>query len=437
MAPETDTTQVGSYFIANYPPFSAWTADAIPEVEKALAHEFSGDTPLGLYLHVPFCRLRCKFCYYKVYTDKNSGDVERYVTALDNEAALHASRPALRDRPLDFVYFGGGTPSYLSRGALESLVEHLRRRFSWDAIQELTFECEPGTLTRAKLEGVRAIGATRLSFGVEHFDDHVLEVNGRAHRSAEIYRAYGWAREVGFDQINVDLIAGMVGETEEKWIRTVEETLKLEPDGVTIYQMELPHNAVFAREARDTGAAPAIAPWETKRRWVAEAFRVFEEAGYEVTSTTTVARPRPGRSSDFLYREALWKGADLLGLGVASFSHLSGVHFQNAGSWEEYLQMVERGVLPLHRAYALSPRERLIREMILQLKLGHIDAGYFRSKFGVNIGNEFASAFSSLVEEGHATIDGDAITLSRDGLLQVDGLLPRFFEPRFRNVRYS
>src|SRR5205085_11897393 len=130
---------------------------------------------------------------------------------------LYAQVPALAGRSLDFVYFGGGTPSFLSTKQLELLVDRMTAIAPWDTAREITFECEPGTLTEAKLAAIRRLGVTRLSLGVENFDDHILEINGRAHRSAEIERAYRYARSLEFPQINIDLIAGMLGETPENW----------------------------------------------------------------------------------------------------------------------------------------------------------------------------------------------------------------------------
>ena len=127
----------------------------------------------------------------------------------------------------------------------------------------------------------------------------------------------------------------------------------------------------------------------------------------------------------------------MIGTGVASFSHFGGVHFQNLDRWDDYIESVRGGVLPIARALPVSDHQRLIRELILQLKLGAIDASYFRSKFNVEIGEVFAEAWASLEKEGFATIAGDEFRLTRAGLLRVDGLLPRFFEPQFRNVRYT
>ena len=204
-------TEVGSYFVSNYPPFSTWSPDHVPAAIEALNSAAKPNTPLGLYLHIPFCRKRCKFCYFRVYTDKNADEVETYLDALSREIALYASdREGFKGRQFEFVYFGGGTPSFLSNDQLKRIIERISQHWTWEAAKEVTFECEPGTLKESKLQAIKSIGVTRLSLGVEHFDDEVLSINGRAHKSPEIFRAYQWAREVGFPQINIDLIAGML-----------------------------------------------------------------------------------------------------------------------------------------------------------------------------------------------------------------------------------
>lgn len=433
---EKKKTEVGSYFVANYPPFSTWSRDHLPATREMLASAAPRPAPpLGLYLHIPFCRKRCKFCYFRVYTDKNSRDVETYLDGLTREIALYRDQPRLAGREFEFVYFGGGTPSFLSEEQLKRLIERINRSWRWDAAREVTFECEPGTLKRSKLEAIKAIGVTRLSLGVEHTEDEILEANGRAHRSAETARAYEWAREVGFQQVNIDLIAGMVGDTDKKWSAAIAKTLEMAPDSLTIYQMELPFNTVFSKEARAVGNDDLVADWATKRRWVEQAFQLFESAGYVVSSGYTLVKPGP--HAKFVYRDSLWHGADMVGTGVASFSHVGGVHFQNLDQWDEYLAATQRGELPIQRALPVSDRQRLIRELVLQTKLGHVDASYFRGKFGVEITLEFAAAYADLRENGYAEIHGDDIRLSRNGLLRVDALLPAFFEPEFRGVRYT
>jgi oxygen-independent coproporphyrinogen III oxidase len=434
--PAPHETTVGNYFVSNYPPFSFWEPQRVPEAFAALDRPPLAGTPLGVYLHIPFCRKRCHFCYFRVYTDKDSAAIAGYLNLAVRELEEYVARPFLGGRKPQFVYFGGGTPSFLSETQLRSLVGSMKALLPWDAAEEVTFECEPGTLTDHKLKTIRELGVTRLSLGVENFSDHILEINGRAHRSREIRRAYHFARELEFPQINIDLIAGMVEETEENWRDCIRQTLGLAPDSVTIYQMEIPYNTQIYQEMRAQGklAAP-VADWETKRRWVAEAFAELEKAGYVVGSAYTAVRD-PARTR-FVYRDSLWQGADLLGLGVASFSHIGGTHFQNQHDFEPYLADLRAGRLPIYRALTPSNDERLIRELVLQMKLGRVNHRHLAEKYGVDVLARFSGPIARLRSPGHLHLEGDWLRLSREALLQVDRLVHEFFLPEHREARYA
>ena len=425
---------VGNYFVANYPPFSFWKPELVGDFAAALERPPDRSTPLGVYLHIPFCRKRCHFCYYKVYTDRDSAEIRAYVDALLDELRLYARKPFIGDRKASFVYFGGGTPSYLSVEQLRHLTEGMKALLPWDSAEEVTFEAEPGTLTEHKLRAIRALGVTRLSLGVENFDDRVLEVNGRAHHSREIHRSYQAARDLGFPQINIDLIAGMLEETDQNWRSAVRQTIEMAPDSVTIYQMEIPFNTTIYRRMKAEGkfTVPA-ADWETKRRWVDEAFAALEKAGYTIASAyTAVKDPSATR---FVYRDRLWAGADLLSLGVSSFGIINGTHYQNQHDSGPYLEQLRAGRLPVYRALTPTGQERFVRELILQLKLGRVSRGYFREKFGEDICDRFARPLEALRGQGFLSLDGDRVSLSRAGLLRVDHLLHEFFLPEHRNAR--
>ena len=430
-------TTAGNYFVANYPPFAFWKPEFIPQFETALATRKSDSiTPLGVYTHIPFCRKRCHFCYFKVYTDKDSSEVRGYLDALLKELTVYAGKPVISGRKPKFVYFGGGTPSYLSPDQLKFLTDGMKRLLPWDEVEEVTFEAEPGTLTDHKLQAIRDLGVTRLSLGIEHFDDHILEINGRAHRSKEIARAYAFAREIGFPQVNIDLIAGMVEETDEKWRETVAKSVALRPDSVTIYQMEVPFNTGIYQQMKTDGKLVApVADWETKRGWVDYAYREFEKIGYTVTSGTTVVRD-PAKVK-FLYREGLFNGADILSIGVASFGHLNGAHYQNHHEFQPYVDAVNAGKQPVYRAYTPSADECYIREFILGLKLGSVSAQHYTRKFGHDPREHFAAPLATLKDWGYLTNGGDRIGVTRDGLLQIDRLLHEFFQPEHNTGRYA
>ena len=431
-----DQTTAGNYFVSNYPPYSYWNADAVSQAREALDRPPRPGAPLGIYLHIPFCRKRCHFCYFKVYTGKDAGEIDRYLDAVVRELTLYGPKPFIGGRKPSFVYFGGGTPSYISTRQLSHLVDAMKRLFPWDQAEEITFECEPGTITEGKLEILKQIGVTRLSLGIENFDERILEANGRAHGAREIDASYRFARAIGFPQINIDLIAGLMGETEENWRDCVRKTVAMLPNSVTIYQMEVPYNTTISKEMRVLGQDVApVASWPAKRRWVDYAFRELEKAGYTIASAYTAVLD-PERTK-FLYRDLLWTGADMMGLGVASFSHVNGTHFQNEHDWDPYIDRLHRGELPIYRALTPNDEERMIREFILQMKLGHVRTEYFERKFGVDVRQRFAAPLGHLADEGFLRMEPDDLLLNRDGLLQVDRLLHDFFLPQHRGARYS
>ena len=434
-SPPPEPPEVGNLFVANYPPFSFWTGEELPRVQAALAAPPRPGTDFGLYLHLPFCRKRCKFCYFRVFTEMDSAAINRYLAALGQEVEIYAGLPATAGRRPRFVYFGGGTPSMLSVRQLSGLVERIRRAMPWDGVEEVTFECEPGTLTRSKLVAVRDFGVTRLSLGVENFDDEILRANGRAHLSAEIYRVLPWIAEMGFEQLNIDLIAGLVGESWETWRESVRKTIEIAPDSVTIYQLEVPYNTELSKSVQGGSLGQPLSDWQTRRAWQQYAFDQLGEAGYELSSAyTLVRRDKP---CHFVYRDAVWHGCDMLGTGISSFSHVNGCHFQNTATWGQYLADMESGRLPLERGFVPSRRELLTREVALQLKLGRLDAAYFQAKFGVDVRVEFAAAWERLRRRGMLEPRTDRIEVTADGLLRVDQLLPELYDERYRNARYT
>ena len=433
---ESTKTEVGSYFISNYPPFSQWKSELLGEIDTALQQPPAVDTPLGLYLHIPFCRKRCKFCYFKVFTEKNAKEIETYVSALSREIELVSKLPVMGGRPFRFVYFGGGTPSFLSSKQLVSLVDRLRANINWDQAEEVTFECEPGTLQENKIKTLKELGVTRLSLGVENFTDKILEENGRAHLSKQVFQAWDWIKAADFPNVNIDLISGMVGETWDNWKDNIRQAIEFSPESVTIYQMELPFNTVYSADILGNKIETPVADWNMKRDWLNYAFDEFLNAGYHISSGYTVVKD-PDKVN-FSYRDNLWQGSDLLATGIASFGHVGGVHYQNKPKWEDYTSdLLERNELPLGRAYQPTAYQALIRELILNMKKGYLDVAYFQDKFSVDITEKFKSQFAEHQANEMLSVSPQRIELTRQGLLQVDGLLPAFFEPEHQGVRYT
>jgi len=197
----------------------------------------------------------------------------------------------------------------------------------------------------------------------------------------------------------------------------------------------LPFNAVYSKEILSGRMDKYVADWKTKREWHHYAFEQFVAAGYEISSAYTVVKK--GKTCKFVYRDAVWHGSDMIGTGVASFSHVGGVHFQNVASWDEYIGSLHANQLPLNRAFPTTPQERLTREMILQLKVGKIKPAHFQQKFNADILEMFGPIYQKLQDEGMLIFNGDEVRLTRKGLLRVDGLLPEFYDPQYQNARYT
>jgi oxygen-independent coproporphyrinogen-3 oxidase len=218
-------------------------------------------------------------------------------------------------------------------------------------------------------------------------------------------------------------------------MESLERIIQMNPDSVTIYQLELPLNTPLYRALGKSVPAGSLATWEVKRTRLANGFARLEAAGYQLRSAYTAAHfPQHQR---FVYQDAQYHGADLLGIGASAFSYIDGIHGQNLTSLEAYLQRLGESRLAVERAYVLNDDERLIREFVLQLKLGWVNGNNFREKFHIDIFERFAGPIAHFAKQGLLARNGDELALTREGLLRVDRMLPAFYLPEHQHVRYS
>jgi oxygen-independent coproporphyrinogen-3 oxidase len=434
-APPLTEPVAGNYFVATYPPFFYWNelgAEPVLEALNSTAAEPT-ETPLGLYIHVPFCEKRCEFCCYLSYDDQPR-QVEQYLGALTRELALYTRTPALAGRKPSFVYIGGGTPSLLSTSQAVKLVNWLQNLLPWSEAREVTFELAPRSVTPRKAQALRDAGVTRVSLGVQELDDKILKKNGRVHLVADVERAYESLREAGFQVVNLDLLAGLLGQTDESFVRSLEGIIEMEPESVTIYQMEIPFHSRLYQSVSDGRLEEEPPDWMAKRERVGRGLARLEEAGYNVRSGYAAVRD-PERHR-FVYQEEQFQGADILGIGASSYSYLDGLHFQNASSLIGYLEALTKDQLPVWRSHMLTREERLVREFILQLKLGQVSREWFNAKFGVDVLRRFEHPLLRFVRKDYVHIQKDTISATRAGLLRIDRLLPSFYLPDHQGARF-
>jgi oxygen-independent coproporphyrinogen-3 oxidase len=436
---DDDEPLAGNYFVAVYPPFSAWQPLGRSEIEKEIGAACREIPPSeaaawGLYIHIPYCERRCNYCYYLSFPRARREELARYADHLAREASLYAALPRFANHPPRFVYFGGGTPSLLGAEELTTLLDELRARLSWGEVEEITFECSPKSINRQKLGILHAAGVNRISLGVQQLDDEVLRLSGRIHLVADVERAAAEIRAFDFAEVNMDLIAGLPGQTDASFTSGLERTIALAPDCVTIYQLEVPGNTPLYRSLGDQEVSAALADWETKRQRVAGAFRMLEQHGYRIRNAYSAVRGE--RHRRFTYTEEQYRGADLIGLGLSSFSYIDGVHFQNTTSLNDYFEAISQSRLPVVRGCRLSREEQMVREFVLQLKLGSASRRYFEGKFGIDPVTRFSDALCELASSGWLTWNDAEIRLTTSGLVRVDRLLPAFYLKQHRTCSY-
>jgi oxygen-independent coproporphyrinogen-3 oxidase len=413
-------------FIASYPPFESLQPSGV---------DAAWEKPhFGLYVHLPYCRKRCTFCFYKVYTNRNAKPMDRYLEAVLQEIDAYGQRGDLRDRPVDTIYFGGGTPTTLSDDQLRELADRLKANFNISPNVEWTSESEPGTLSEEKVATLREIGVTRLSMGVQTMDDDLLHKNGRSHSSEWVYRALAWARKYDFPVINLDLMSGILDETMDTWDASLQKFIELEIEHISIYRMEVYKNTLlYAAGYTGPGVGGIPTNEEELELWL-HAVDKLEGAGYlQTTGHSFVRRVE----DDHIQRNELWgNSGELLGMGVSSYGYLNGTVFQNTSDWGTYVGKVTNGESPVARGLKLNSRQKMARDLILGLKVLKLNRPAFRRRHGFDVLDLWAPQVEALVNDGLLEVTPEAIEVTRKARPYVDVVCSVFYLPEHAEWKF-
>jgi putative oxygen-independent coproporphyrinogen III oxidase len=413
-------------FIAGYPPF---------EYLELGDNDKMWEKPrFGLYLHLPYCRKRCTFCFYKVYTNRHLLPMEDYLTALHREIERYGSIPAIRGRTVNTIYFGGGTPTTLSIEQMTALAAKLRENFTISPDVEWTVEGEPATLDADKARTLREIGVTRLSIGVQSFNDTLLDRNGRSHGVEHAFRAVELARANKFPVINIDLMSGMIDETPETWDRTLDTLMGIRPEHVSIYRMEIYKNTLLYAAGYTGPGVGGIPTDEEELALWRRAVERLEAAGYtQVAGHAFILKPE----HNHWHRVDMWSTGELLGMGVSSFSYLNGCVFQNSSKWDEYVGAATAGRSAVKRSVRLNSKGIMAREVVLGFKLFRIDRAMFQRRHGFDPVELYRARIDQLEREGLVVVNDDAIELTRRGRDYVDLICALFYLPEHTEKRFA
>ncbi len=407
LAHATHLTPSRRDFLTNYPHFQQWKA-----IDPTLIG--AGHGPLNIYLHSPFCAQRCAYCYYRVLTGARREEMEGYVDALCREIALGAERFGLNDRPLHSVYFGGGTPTLLAREQLLKITETLHRHLRFSDAPEFTVEGEPVTLTEKKAEVLKEMGVNRISMGVQSLADEIIKQSKRQDTEAKVLRAIEITRGTGA-QVNIDLMSGLAGESDETWQYTVEQALATGVESITIYKTDLHANSQYYKDLREE--AIHLPSDEEELQFMQYALDRFSSADYHPWSFFTFTKHGEYRH---VHATSNWQGNDCHAFGTSAFGHCGGWLYQNSNDVNRYQEMVENGELPINRGHRLSSLDHVIRSVVLGMKLVEFDLAAFRQRHGFRLAALCGETMAAMREEGYIEYDQDVIRLTAKGMLHGD-----------------
>jgi len=372
----------------------------------------------GLYVHVPFCRTRCRYCAF-VSSRYETGRAGRYLAALEVEAA--AARPALAALAPDTLYLGGGTPTALSPGELRRLVEIISSTGAPGSVQESTVEANPGTLDARRLAVLREFGFGRVSLGAQSFRDAELEFLGRSHRAAEIAGAVRAARRAGFRALSLDLIFGLPAQRPEEFAESLEAALKLEPEHVSLYGLTCEPGTPLAAEMEAGRLAPCSQ--EAEREMYLAAAERLTRAGFEHYEIASFARPgqRCGHNQNY------WRGGEYLGLGAGAFSYTGGERRGNVGDVDEYSARLESGRDPVAERERLAPEKKAREALMLELRLREgADLAGFRERTGFDPRALFGEAWDRHLSAGLLEVAAGRLRLTLEGVLVANSVMADF-----------
>ncbi|HKH49961.1 MAG TPA: coproporphyrinogen-III oxidase family protein [Thermoanaerobaculia bacterium] len=405
--------------ILTYPMFRYWTKDGVEEGRPQ---------PLNVYIHTPYCIQRCAYCYFKTTTlkDNRLQEIDRYVSAVCREMELGSERFHLKDRPVESVYFGGGTPTLMTEDNIDKLFSTLRANFTV-ADPQITFEGEPVTLTERKAKALERNKVNRISLGIQSFSEEIVKNTGRADTEEQTVRAIELAKKTGAD-VNIDLISGLAGETPETWAYSVRRALEVDVPSITIYKLELYANTpYYTAEKHEQIALPTE---EEELELIKYALGELEKHDYRPVNAFTFTK---GGKHDQINTRSRWLGNDSYACGVSAYGSLGKWNYQNTSDIKAYTEIVENGELPAYRGYTCTSLDLMVRDAVMAIKLIDLDHVWFREKHGIDLLKICESDLAQLEAGGFITIDSQNISLTQLGVIYGDHV-SRTFEASLKKL---
>ncbi len=325
--------------------------------------------PLSFYVHIPYCLRRCGYCDFNTYTPselKSGGDLASVSTGYIDQVLkeIELARSAVKSsEAIPTIFFGGGTPTLMEVADLGRVLEALERNFGFSKDIEITIEANPDTVTKEKLAALRAIGINRISFGMQSAAPHVLAVLDRTHNPENVIKATNWAREVGFEEVSVDLIYGSPGESIANWEATIDAAISLPITHISAYALIVESGTKLAAQVK-RGEVIIPDDDQTADKYLL-ADKKFSEAGFTWYELSNWAKP----GSPCRHNIAYWESANWWGLGPGAHSHLDGVRFWNVKHPAAYKERIESGTTPVQESETLTESQKESERILLAIRM--------------------------------------------------------------------
>lgn len=383
--------------------------------------------PIGIYLHIPFCVQKCLYCDFVSYAGREH-EIERYNTALQQEAAWYTQSGRLRDYHPTTLYVGGGTPS-VAGAELERLFRAAPDWLRPEQFTETTIEVNPGTLRPGQLHRLRQLGFTRISIGVQSFHDAELRRLGRIHTSADARICFEDARRAGFENISLDLMFGIPGSTLATWEASLQAALTLQPEHLSVYNLTVEEGTPFWEQQQHGGLV--LPDEEVQRAMYMHAITLLEAAGFDQYEISNFARPGLLCQHNLVY----WHNAEYLGLGVNAHSYLHGCRYWNIPNLNEYIKLAAAEPFNPARPYpaTVAGEERLDltgrrgETVIMHLRLREgLNLHRFHESFGEDFEMLYASTLDKFTAFGLLEIRDGYVRLTREGLYLSNEIFQEF-----------
>ncbi len=379
---------------------------------------------ISLYIHIPLCVKKCAYCDFVSFSGR-MGQRERYVQAVCRE--IRAQAAFFGRRNVATIFFGGGTPTLLSGAHVQRIMDTVRACFDVLDDAEISMEGNPGTLTMENLRAYRAAGVNRLSLGVQSMDDGLLAAIGRIHTAKEAETAVRMAREAGFENLNLDLMYGLPGQTAEQWEDTLQKAIALAPDHLSCYSLILEEGTQL-HERVSAGTCAPLPDEDEMEQMDALTGRLLREAGYAQYEVSNYAKSGRQCRHNIVY----WECLPYLGVGLNAHSDMDGGRFYNPESWEGYLSMAEGGACSRGQEGNSSQRERMFERMMMGLRQTR---GVDKARFVRDFGKEIADVWPKTIEEmtGRHLMDSnmERIFLTERGMQVMNGVLVVLMEETY------